>query len=97
MKKNEKQLENLAGFFKVMGDVTRLRIIEFLSRGENHVTAIAGGLNMEQSAISHQLRVLKAARLVRSRREGKSMYYALDDNHVIQIFLQGLEHVKEQR
>ena len=96
MKITEHQLEGLADFFKVMGDVTRLRIIDFLARRENHVTAIAETLGMEQSAISHQLKVLKTARLVRSRRDGKSIYYSLDDDHVTQIFLQGLEHVKEQ-
>lgn len=96
MKKNGEQLEHLAVFFKVMGDFTRLRILECLSKKEVHVSAIADTLGMEQSAISHQLRVLKQARLVRSRREGKSIYYSLDDDHIYQIFLQGLEHVKEQ-
>lgn len=94
-KNNSAHLENLAGFFRVMGDYTRLRIMQLLAAGEQQVSSIAASLEMEQSAISHQLRVLKQARLVRSRREGKSIFYSLDDDHVAGIFNLGLEHVKE--
>ncbi len=87
------KLNDLAEFFKVFADFTRLRIIQLLNDEELPVGEIARRLEMEQSAISHQLRVLKAARLVKQRREGKSIFYSLDDSHVSQVFHQGLEHV----
>jgi DNA-binding transcriptional ArsR family regulator len=86
---------DLAGFFRILGDFTRLRILNLLSERERNVSEIAESLNMEQSAISHQLRILRQARLVRFSREGKSIIYSLDDDHVSQVFLQGLEHVRE--
>lgn len=86
---------NLAEFFKVFGDPTRIKIINALFSSEMCVCDISALLNMNQSAISHQLRTLKQARLVKSRRDGKVVYYSLDDEHIKQIFDQGLNHVKE--
>ena len=85
----------LADFFKVFGDSTRIKIICALFNGEMCVGNIAELLNMTQSSISHQLRVLRANRLVKVRREGKHAYYALEDMHVVQIYKMGLEHLKE--
>ena len=85
----------LSDFFKVLGDTTRIRILFSLDRGEMCVCDIAQLLGMTQSAISHQLRALKNARLVKSRREGKTVFYALADDHVKTIIDQGIEHVKE--
>ena len=88
-------LFDLADLFKVFGDSTRLRIMFTLSDGEMSVLKIAEALNMEQSTISHQLRVLRQNKLVRVRREGKQIYYSLDDNHVKEIIEMGLDHVLE--
>lgn len=88
-------LYDLAELFKVFGDSTRVRILWALDQSEMCVCDIAVLLNMTQSAISHQLRVLKQARLVKNRREGKVVYYSLDDDHVKSIFDQGLSHIKE--
>lgn len=86
---------NLAELFKVFGDPTRVRILFTLSAGELCVCDIASVLNMTQSAISHQLRILKANRLVKFRREGKTVFYSLADAHVATILQQGLQHVCE--
>ncbi|MGI6732538.1 MAG: ArsR/SmtB family transcription factor [Anaerovoracaceae bacterium] len=88
-------LYDLAELFKVFGDSTRIRILWALDEEEMCVCDIAYLLDMTQSAISHQLRVLKQAKLVKNRREGKVVYYSLADNHVKQIFEQGLDHIKE--
>ncbi len=93
----EETLYDLAELFKVFGDSTRIKILSALFYSEMCVGDIAIALGMTQSAISHQLRVLKQAKLVRYRREGKIVYYALDDEHVKQIFHQGLDHVNEGR
>ncbi|MGX8700240.1 ArsR/SmtB family transcription factor [Caproiciproducens sp.] len=86
----------LAELFKVFGDTTRVRIICALFENELCVCDIAEVLGMGQSAISHQLRLLRSAHLVRVRREGKSSFYSLDDDHVRLLFEQGLNHVKEE-
>ena len=91
----EEKLCDLANLFKVLGDSTRVRILSALFKAEMCVCDIAALLNMSQSAISHQLRVLKQARLVKNRREGKVVYYSLDDEHVKSIFDQGLIHINE--
>ncbi|MBU3144166.1 metalloregulator ArsR/SmtB family transcription factor [Clostridium sp. CF012] len=91
----EETLYDLADLFKVFGDSTRIKILCVLFESEMCVCDIAALVNMTQSAISHQLRVLKNARLVKHRREGKVVYYSLDDQHVKQIFDQGLIHIKE--
>ena len=83
----------LSETFKVLGDPTRVRIISALCGGEMCVTDLAEALEMSQSAVSHQLRVLRNLRLVRSRKEGRHVYYALDDEHVLALFAQGLGHV----
>lgn len=92
----EETLYDLAELFKVFGDSTRIRILWALDEAEMCVCDIACLLNMTQSAISHQLRVLKQAKLVRSRKEGKVVYYSLDDEHVRMIFDQGLAHTSEK-
>ena len=91
----EETLYDLAEFFKVFGDSTRIRILWALSESEMCVCDIANLLNMTQSAISHQLRVLKQAALVKYRRDGKVVYYSLDDEHVKQIIGQGMAHINE--
>ncbi len=91
----EETLYDLAELFKVFGDSTRIKILWALEEAEMCVCDIAFLLNMTQSAISHQLRVLKQAKLVRSRKEGKIVYYSLSDDHVRQIFDQGLSHINE--
>lgn len=88
-------VENLAELFKVFGDATRLRILFVLADGEKCVCDIAAGLNMTQSAVSHQLKILKQNKLIKNRREGKSIFYSLADDHVRTIVAQGLEHVEE--
>lgn len=88
-------LFELADLFKVFGDSTRLRIMYAIADDEMSVLRIAETLGMEQSTISHQLRVLKNNKLVRSRREGKQIYYALDDDHVKKIIEMGIDHLLE--
>ena len=92
---DEECLYDLAELFKVFGDTTRIRILYVLFESEMCVCDIADILNMTQSAISHQLKVLKQARLVRSRRAGKQIYYFLADDHVRTIIGQGMDHVTE--
>lgn len=91
----EDNLYDLAELFKVFGDSTRIKIIWALFESEMCVCDIAYLLNMTQSAISHQLRVLKSSRLVRYRKSGKSVYYSLDDSHIKQIFEIGMKHIME--
>jgi DNA-binding transcriptional ArsR family regulator len=92
---DEENLLDLADLFKVFGDSTRVKIICALFESELCVCDIAALLGMTKSAISHQLRVLKQAKLIRNRRDGKVVYYSLDDEHVKNIFDQGLSHVSE--
>jgi len=92
----EESLYDLAELFKVFGDSTRIKILWALDEAEMCVCDIAVLLNMTQSAISHQLRVLKQANLVKNRKEGKVVYYSLDDDHVKNIFDQGLTHINEE-
>ena len=91
----EETLYDLAEFFKVFGDSTRIKIICSLFESEMCVCDLSVLLNISQSAISHQLRVLKSARLVKFRRAGKVIYYSLDDEHIKQIFDAGLHHITE--
>ena len=88
-------LLEMADLFKVFGDSTRLRIMYAMSEDEKNVLSIAEELGMEQSTISHQLRILRANKLVRGRREGKQIWYSLDDDHVKKIIEMGLDHVLE--
>lgn len=91
----ETELYDLAELFKVFGDSTRIRILFVLFKAEVCVCDLAKALNMTQSAISHQLRILKQNKLVKSRREGKSIFYSLADDHVRTIINQGREHIEE--
>ena len=92
----DENLYDLAEFFKVFGDTTRIKIIYVLFQSELCVCDIAALLGMTQSAISHQLRVLKQARLVKYRKDGKVVYYSLDDEHVQTIFNMGYAHILER-
>ena len=92
----EETLYDLAELFKVFGDSTRIKILWALDEAEMCVCDIAVLLDMTQSAISHQLRVLKQTNLVKNRREGKVVYYSLVDDHVRKIFDQGLIHINEE-
>lgn len=92
---DEDILFDLADFFRLFGDSTRVKILYALSQSELCVGDIAELLNMTQSAISHQLRVLKQSKLVKYRREGKAVLYSLADAHVTTILKQGLEHIEE--
>ncbi|CDD64719.1 transcriptional regulator ArsR family [Firmicutes bacterium CAG:882] len=91
----EEYLYDLAELFKVFGDSTRIRILYALFESELCVNDIAQLLNLGQSAVSHQLKILKDAKLVRFRREGKIIFYALDDDHVRNMLSMGMEHVEE--
>jgi len=87
----------LAETFKVLGDVTRVRILDALSRSELCVCDIAQLLGLSESAVSHQLRLLRGMRLVRARRDGRMVFYTLDDQHIVRLFEQGMEHVQERK
>ena len=92
---DEAAAEGLAEIFGLLGDRTRVRILHALSQGELCVCDISAALAMTSSAISHQLRLLRTAKLVRARKEGKNVFYSLDDEHVRALMVQGLEHVLE--
>lgn len=92
---DEEELYDLAELFKVFGDSTRIRILFVLFEAEVCVCDIAETLHMTQSAISHQLRILKQSKLVKNRREGKSIFYSLADDHVRSIIAEGREHIEE--
>ncbi|MFL0269714.1 ArsR/SmtB family transcription factor [Candidatus Clostridium radicumherbarum] len=91
----EETLYDLADLFKVLGDSTRVKILCALFQAEMCVCDIAALLGMTQSAISHQLRVLKQGRIVKNRKDGKVVYYSLDDDHIKSIFDQGMAHIAE--
>lgn len=92
---DEEQLYNLADFFKVFADSTRIKILYVLSQSEMCVCDIAQLLSATQSAISHQLRILKQMHLVKARRDGKTIFYSLADGHIQTILNQGMEHINE--
>ena len=92
---SETDLYDLSELFKVFGDSTRIRILFVLFEAEVCVCDLAEALNMTQSAISHQLKILKQSKLVKSRRDGKSVFYSLADSHVRTIISQGFEHIGE--
>lgn len=91
----EKSIVDLAELFKIFGDATRIKILYAMLDVELCVNDIAGRLQMSQSSVSHQLRILKTSKLVKSRREGKSIFYSLDDEHVRSILSMGMEHIME--
>ncbi len=90
-------IREMSDLFRILGDPTRVKIIHALSLEELCVCDIATLLGVSQSAVSHQLRVLRNLRLVKYRKEGKKVYYSLDDDHIRLLFLQGLDHVSERR
>lgn len=92
---NDEDLSDLADLFKLFGDMTRIKILYLLFEDELCVCDIANLLHMTQSAISHQLKVLKANKLVRQRRDGKTVFYSLADSHVQTIIKQGTDHLNE--
>jgi len=97
MKKiSENTLYNAADLFKVFGDSTRIRILNYLFGNEKSVSEIVQALNMNQLAISHQLRILKDSKLIKNRRNGKTIYYSLADDHVYNIIDSAIEHVIEK-
>ena len=91
----ERELEEVAALYRVFGDKTRVSLLHALLEREKCVNELAAELSMTLSAVSHQLRILKGAHLVRARRDGKAIYYTPDDDHVRSILMQGLEHVRE--
>ena len=92
----ESFLKDLSEFYKVFGDTTRLKILEVLLKKEMSVTDISDKLNISQSAISHQLRMLRNLNLVKTRKIGQSVLYSISDNHVKVILEYGIEHIKEK-
>ena len=92
---DEEKVKELAEFYKVFADATRVKILYVLLENEMCVCDLAAILKMTQSAISHQLRVLKQMKLVKNRREGKTVYYSLADGHIQNIISQGMEHIME--
>ena len=86
----------LAETFRALGDLTRVRMLDALARSELCVQDLAARLHLTESAVSHQLRLLRNMRLVRTRRDGRLVFYALDDQHIVGLFEQGLEHVQER-
>jgi DNA-binding transcriptional ArsR family regulator len=89
-------VEGLAETFRVLGDPTRVRILDALATGELCVCDIASLVNISESAVSHQLRLLRGMRLVRPRRAGRLVYYAVDDHHILELLKQAMTHVEEQ-
>ena len=92
---SEESVQELADFFKVFGDVSRIKILCALFQAESGVCCLAEAIGMTQSAVSHQLRILKQMKLVKNRKEGKMVYYSLADEHIQRIINQGLEHITE--
>ena len=90
-------IQELAEFFKIFGDGTRIRILQILLEGERNVGELAEALEMSQSAVSHQLRVLRQNDLVKYRKEGKTVFYSLDDEHVRMVIEQGMTHLRHKR
>jgi ArsR family transcriptional regulator, lead/cadmium/zinc/bismuth-responsive transcriptional repressor len=91
---NKKASDHLAELFNALSDPNRLRIISTLLKGERNVGALAGAVGLSESAVSHQLRGLRQMRLVRARKAGRQVFYALDDDHVARLFQLGLDHVE---
>lgn len=91
----DEELYDLAELFKLFGDSTRVKILYALAQSELCVCDLAAFIGVSQSAVSHQLRILKSGKLVKFRREGKTVFYALDDDHVARILSQGMEHIEE--
>ncbi len=88
------EIERVSQIFKVLSDMTRLKIVLSLKSGERNVTSIAEAVDMEQSAVSHQLKLLRENNVVKSRREGKTILYSLDDHHVLDVLDQTFQHIR---
>lgn len=88
-------VEGLAETFRVLGDPTRVRILDALANGELCVCDIASFVGISESAVSHQLRLMRGMRLVRPRRAGRQVYYAVDDHHILELMMQAMKHVEE--
>lgn len=93
---SEDEMIDLAELFKIFADSTRIKILYVLFNGEHNVTEICERLGMNQSAVSHQLKILRTAKLIAARREGKSVIYSLADDHVKSIIAMGKEHIEEE-
>lgn len=93
---SEEELQRVAEIFKILGDATRIKILHALSRQELCVCDISAIVGMAQSAVSHQLRLLRSLRLVKYRKEGKMAWYSLDDSHIFLLLTQGIEHIKNK-
>jgi DNA-binding transcriptional ArsR family regulator len=89
-------VQALADTFRILGDPTRVRIVDALAEGQLCVCDIAEHVGISESAVSHQLRLMRSMRIVRGRREGRCVYYTLDDQHILDLFQQGLRHVSEE-
>jgi DNA-binding transcriptional ArsR family regulator len=94
MKLTELKATQLAELFSALSDASRVRIISLLIEGEMSVSALADGLKMTESAVSHQLRGLRQMRIVRARKEGRQVFYTLEDDHVLKLYSMGLDHVE---
>ena len=94
MKLTELKAIQLAELFSALSDASRVRIISLLIEGEMSVSALAEGLNMTESAVSHQLRGLRQMRIVRARKEGRQVFYTLEDEHIQKLYSMGLDHVE---
>jgi len=94
---NPEQMEDLSNLFKVLGDQTRCKILYTLTDNELNVTDICLCVSMNKSAVSHQLRILRDAKLVKARKDGKEVYYSFDDDHITTIFKYALEHISEEK
>lgn len=94
---SEHEIEEVSNLFKVLGDQTRSKILYTIEDNELNVTDICECVNMQKSAVSHQLRILRDAKLVKARKDGKEVYYSFDDDHISTIFKYGLEHIREDK
>jgi ArsR family transcriptional regulator len=94
---DEHEIEEVSNLFKVLGDPTRSKILYTIEDNELNVTDICECVNMQKSAVSHQLRILRDAKLVKARKDGKEVYYSFDDDHISTIFKYGLEHIREDK
>jgi ArsR family transcriptional regulator len=94
---NEHEIEEVSNLFKVLGDPTRSKILYTIEDNELNVTDICECVNMQKCAVSHQLRILRDAKLVKARKDGKEVYYSFDDDHISTIFKYGLEHIREDK
>jgi DNA-binding transcriptional ArsR family regulator len=96
MLRDEGDVEALAETFKLLGDTTRVRILDVLSQSELCVSDLARRIGLSESAVSHQLRLMRGRRVVRARRAGRMVFYSLDDRHIAELVEQGLQHVMER-